>query len=60
MTKKDKVNDFMLVTSARHMRGTMIIFFSLGLTLSLYSTNSPISNKITVKDRKSWKYKQYT
>ena len=52
MTKNDKVNDFILITSARHMRRAAAIFSSLGLTPALYSTDRPTSNKITVKDFK--------
>jgi uncharacterized SAM-binding protein YcdF (DUF218 family) len=52
MTKNDKVNDFILVTSARHMRRVAAIFSSLGLTPALYSTDRPTSNRITVKDFK--------
>jgi uncharacterized SAM-binding protein YcdF (DUF218 family) len=52
MTKNDKINDFILVTSAKHMRRAADIFASRGLTPALYSTDRPINSRITVVDFK--------
>ena len=52
MTKNDKINDFILVTTAKHMRRAADIFASRGLTPALYSTDRPISSRITVVDFK--------
>jgi len=52
MTKNDKINDFILVTTAKHMRRAADIFASRGLTPALYSTDRPINSRITVVDFK--------
>jgi uncharacterized SAM-binding protein YcdF (DUF218 family) len=50
LVKNGDINDFILVTSAMHMRRAAAIFEDLGLTPALYSTNKKERNKITIKD----------
>ena len=52
LSKNGEINDFILVTSAKHMRRAANIFASRGLTPVLYSTDRPISNRITAVDFK--------
>jgi len=50
LASNSNISDFILVTSAKHMRRSAAIFNSLGLTPALYSTDRAIDHKITAKD----------
>jgi uncharacterized SAM-binding protein YcdF (DUF218 family) len=52
LSENGEITDFILVTSAKHMRRAANIFASRGLTPALYSTDRPISSRITVVDFK--------
>jgi uncharacterized SAM-binding protein YcdF (DUF218 family) len=52
LSENGEINDFILVTTAKHMRRAADIFASRGLTPALYSTDRPISSRITVVDFK--------
>jgi len=52
LSENGEINDFILVTTAKHMRRAADIFASRGLTPALYSTDRPINSRITVVDFK--------
>ena len=52
LSENGEINDFILITTAKHMRRAADIFASRGLTPALYSTDRPISSRITVVDFK--------
>mgnify|MGYP006413020549 CR=1 FL=1 len=48
LSENGEITDFILVTSAKHMRRAANIFASRGLTPALYSTDKPISRMTAV------------
>ena len=52
LSENGEINDFILITTAKHMRRAADIFASRGLTPALYSTDRPINSRITVVDFK--------
>ena len=48
LSENGEINDFILVTSAKHMRRAANIFASRGLIPALYSTDKPISRMTAV------------
>ena len=52
LSENGEINDFILVTTAKHMRRAAYIFSNRGLNPALYSTDRPIDNTIELSDFK--------